>query len=229
MSNTATSGKLTNLVSRLRGIGVVPVIVIDDATQAAPLATALGDGGLPCAEVTFRTAGAEEAIRRMVAARPDMLIGAGTVLTREQVSAAERAGAAFVVAPGFNRGVVEFCLERGIPVMPGVCTPTDIEAALETGVRAMKFFPAEPAGGLRYLKAIAQPYDMVEFIPTGGLNRENFASYLQFDRVIACGGSWMAPRDWIASGAFERIRAEAAATVRAVKSARANKERGAGA
>jgi 2-dehydro-3-deoxyphosphogluconate aldolase/(4S)-4-hydroxy-2-oxoglutarate aldolase len=221
---TNTRDKLKKLVERLRAIAVMPVIVIDESAHAAPLAAALGDGGLPCAEVTFRTDGAEETIRRMVAARPDLLVGAGTVLTRDQVSAAERAGAAFVVAPGFNRGVVDYCLERDMPVFPGVCTPTEIEAALETGVRLMKFFPAEPAGGLRYLKAIAQPYEMVEFIPTGGLNRENFASYLAFDRVVACGGSWIAPRDWIASGAFERIRAEAAATVRAVRVARVNSE-----
>lgn len=217
MSKPATQ---PSVEERLRAIGVVPVIVIDDPVDAAPLANALGDGGLPCAEVTFRTKGAEEALRRMVEARPDMLFGAGTVLTRDQVIAARRAGAAFVVSPGFSLAVVEHCQQRSIPIFPGVCTPTEIEGALEAGVTVMKFFPAEAAGGLRYLKAVSQPYPMVEFIPTGGLDRASIDTYLRFKPILAVGGSWIAPADLIAAKAFDRIRAEAAATVAAVRKAR---------
>ena len=216
-----TSG--ATVVNRLRTCGVVPVLVIDDPENAVPLADALGDGELPCAEVTFRTRGAAESIRRMIAARPDLLVGAGTVLTIEQLDDAQHAGAAFIVAPGFNRTIVEECMQRGLPVIPGVCTPTEIEAAIETGVHVLKFFPAEPAGGLRYLKAIAQPYAMVEFIPTGGLDRASLHSYLRFEPVVACGGSWMATADLIAARAFDRIRAEVEATVAAVRQIRGTK------
>jgi 2-dehydro-3-deoxyphosphogluconate aldolase / (4S)-4-hydroxy-2-oxoglutarate aldolase len=204
------------VLGRLRQHRVVPVIVIDDAGAAVPLARALVDGGLPCAEVTFRTAAAAEALRRMAGELPEMLLGAGTVLTPEQAAAARAAGAAFVVAPGFNPAVVDHCLGHGIPVFPGVCTPSEIEAALRWGLEVLKFFPAEPIGGLPYLKAIAAPYGTVEFIPTGGINPENLLRYLAFPRVVACGGSWMAPTEWIRAGAWEQIRSEAEAAVRAV-------------
>ncbi|HEU0076523.1 MAG TPA: bifunctional 4-hydroxy-2-oxoglutarate aldolase/2-dehydro-3-deoxy-phosphogluconate aldolase, partial [Longimicrobiaceae bacterium] len=159
---------MTEILNRLRQTKIVPVIVIDDPEDALPLAGALAEGGLPCAEVTFRTAGAAEALRRITEAYPEMLAGAGTVLTPAQVSQAREAGARFVVSPGFNPRVVDACQEAGMPVYPGVCTPTEIEMALEKGLNVVKFFPAEPMGGLPYLKAIAAPYGGVDFIPTGG-------------------------------------------------------------
>ena len=205
------------LVDRLQAIRLVPVIVIEDAAQAEGLAEALVGGGLPCAEVTFRTPAAREALRRMTAARPDMLIGAGTVLNPEQARAAREAGAKFVVAPGFNPAVVDYCQENDIPVFPGVCTPTEIEMALGKGLTTVKFFPAEPIGGVAYLKAIAAPYGDVHFIPTGGITTKNVQEYLSFKRVLACGGSWMAPADWISAGDFTRIREESARAVAAVR------------
>ena len=204
----------SRLVDRLARLKIVPVIVIDDPASAAPLASALTSGGLPCAEITFRTAGAAEALRRIRDAAPELLLGAGTVLTVAQADEARSAGATFIVAPGFNPAVVDHCLEHDIPVCPGVCTPTDIEAALGRGLTTVKFFPAEPIGGLKYLKAIAAPYTMMRFIPTGGINADNLRSYLAFDRVVACGGSWMAPAEWIAAKAFDRIREETARAVR---------------
>jgi 2-dehydro-3-deoxyphosphogluconate aldolase/(4S)-4-hydroxy-2-oxoglutarate aldolase len=207
----------SQFVDRLARLKIVPVIVIDDPAGAVSLANALMEGGLPCAEITFRTAGAAEALRRIAGAVPELLLGAGTVLTVAQAREARSAGAAFVVAPGFNPAVVDHCLEHDIPVCPGVCTPTDIEAALAKGLTTVKFFPAEPIGGLKYLKAIAAPYTMMRFIPTGGINADNLRSYLAFDHVVACGGSWMAPAEWITAKAFDRIRDE---TARAVRTAR---------
>jgi 2-dehydro-3-deoxyphosphogluconate aldolase/(4S)-4-hydroxy-2-oxoglutarate aldolase len=203
-------------LSEFARLRIIPVIVIEDPTAASALGSALLEGGLPCAEVTFRTAGAAEALRRLTSEFPEMLVGAGTVLTVQQARDARSAGAQFIVAPGFNPAVVDHCLEHGIPVCPGVCTPTDIEAALTKGVTTLKFFPAEPIGGIKYLKAIAAPYPMARFVPTGGINAENVRSYLAFDRVIACGGSWMAPSEWIAAGHFDRIRDETARAVAAI-------------
>jgi 2-dehydro-3-deoxyphosphogluconate aldolase / (4S)-4-hydroxy-2-oxoglutarate aldolase len=208
-----TTTEMEEVTRRLRAVRVVPVIVIEEAAAAAPLAAALVGGGLPCAEVTFRTKAAGDALRRMVSEQPDMLVGAGTVLTAQQAREARAAGARFVVAPGFGPAVVDYCLEHGIPVYPGVCTPTEIEAALAKGLSVLKFFPAEPAGGVAYLKAIAAPYGMVEFMPTGGITAANLGAYLAFPKVVACGGSWMAPGNWIAAGHFDRIRAEAANAV----------------
>ena len=215
---TPGNSRLADQLARLK---IVPVIVIDDPAAAAPLASALTNGGLPCAEITFRTASAAEALRRMSDAAPELLLGAGTVLTVAQAREARSAGATFMVAPGFNPAVVEHCLEHDIPVLPGVCTPTDIETALAYGITMVKFFPAEAIGGLAYLKAIAAPYGMMRFVPTGGINADNLRSYLAFDRVIACGGSWMTAADWIASKAFDRIRDE---TARAVRVARGDAE-----
>lgn len=203
---------MTDVLDRLRQTRVVPVIVIEDPRNAAPLAGALAAGGLPCAEVTFRTPAAAESIRRMVDAHPDVLVGAGTVLSPAQVDAAIEAGAAFVVSPGFNPAVVDACQARGIPVYPGVCTPTEVEAALGKGLDVLKFFPAEPVGGLPLLKAIAAPYVGVRFMPTGGIHRGNVRDYLALDRVVACGGSWMAPPEWIRAGDWDRIRQEAETT-----------------
>ena len=211
------------LTERLRDGRIVPVIVIDDPNDAIPLGEALLAGGLSCAEITFRTARAGEALRRIAAEVPSLLAGAGTVLTPGQAAAARDAGAQFVVAPGFNPRVVDYCLERDIPVYPGVATPTEVEAAREKGLRVLKFFPAESMGGLAFLRAIAAPYVDVEFIPTGGINASNVASYLAFKKVVACGGSWMAPTEWIAAKQFDRVREESRRAVSA-----ASTERGAG-
>lgn len=207
---------MADLLSRLRKIKVVPVIIIDDPADAVPLAQALTQGGLPCAEVTFRTDAAAEALRRIADSHPEMLAGAGTVLTPQQAKQAKQAGAQFVVSPGFNPRVVDACREMEIPVYPGVCTPTEIEAALEKELNMLKFFPAEPIGGLPYLKAISAPYGAVEFIPTGGIKANHLSSYLGFSSVVACGGSWMAPQEWIKNKDFARIRSEVEQTVKAV-------------
>jgi len=217
--NTATSDMNpdSSIVTQLRRLRLVPVIVIDDPAAAAPLGRALSAGGLPCAEVTFRTAGARDALARLAAECPDVLAGAGTVLTPAQAKDARDAGAKFVVAPGFNPAVVDFCLENSIPVFPGIATPSEIEAAIGRGLTVLKFFPAEPLGGLPYLKAIAAPYVGISFMPTGGISLQNVEAYLSFSRVVACGGSWMAPTEWIASGQFDRISAEVARAVAAVQ------------
>jgi 2-dehydro-3-deoxyphosphogluconate aldolase / (4S)-4-hydroxy-2-oxoglutarate aldolase len=206
------------VVERLRTLRVVPVIVIDSPRDAVPLATALADGGLPCAEVTLRTAGAAEALALIARERPDFLVGAGTVLTPQQADLALRSGAAFAVSPGTNPRVVAHCREIGLPFYPGVATPSDLEAALELGASTVKFFPAEPMGGVKFLKALAAPYGDVSFMPTGGITRDTLAGYLGFPRVVACGGSWMAPSDWIAAGAFDRIRDETRRVVDLVES-----------
>jgi len=205
---TFTFSSLDETLAKLRGVRIVPVIVIDDPADAVPLARALADGGLPCAEITFRTPRAAEALERITAEAPDMFAGAGTVLTPEQAAKARKAGAQFMVAPGFNPRVVDYCLEHDIPVYPGICTPTELEAALEKGLKTVKFFPSEPSGGLAFLKAMAAPYGDVNFMPTGGINAANVATYLAFKRIVACGGSWMAPSEWIAAKQFDRIRDE---------------------
>jgi 2-dehydro-3-deoxyphosphogluconate aldolase/(4S)-4-hydroxy-2-oxoglutarate aldolase len=204
------------VLSRIRSCGVVPVLVVEDAGHAAPLAGALCDGGILCAEVTYRTPAAGEVLRRMREARPEMLVGAGTVLTPAGAGAARAAGAAFIVSPGFNPAVVDYCQDHDIPVYPGVCTPTEIEAAMAKDLRVLKFFPAEPMGGLRTLKAISAPYGEIAFMPTGGITLATLAEYLAFDRIVACGGSWLAPAAWLRDGDFARVREEAARTVSVV-------------
>ena len=203
------------LLARLRATRLVPVLVIDDAADAAPLAAALAAGGLPLAEVTFRTPAAGEALRRIAGEVPEVLVGAGTVLTPDQAQRAVSAGARFVVAPGFSPAVVDWCLGHDVPVFPGVCTPTEVEMALARELTTLKFFPAEPAGGVGYLKAIGAPYGMVRFIPTGGIGAANLASYLALKNVVACGGSWMAPAEWVRARQFDRIREETAKAVAA--------------
>lgn len=183
---------------------LVPVIALEDASQAAPLAAALVAGGLPVAEVTFRTAAAAESIRIM-AERGDMLVGAGTVLTPAQVDEAKTAGATFIVSPGLNPKVVEHAQQVGIPICPGVCTPSDVERAIELGLDVVKFFPAEAFGGLKTLKAIAAPYGQMRFMPTGGIGPANVGDYLAFDRVVACGGSWMVKPDLYTDGNFAPV------------------------
>lgn len=195
----------TDIRDTISRLGVVPVVEIQDPADASALGKALQAGGLPCAEITFRTAFAAEAIRRMRDACPDLLIGAGTVLTREQVDAALDAGAAFLVAPGFNPRVLEHALDRGVPMLPGVSTPSEIEVATDAGASMLKFFPAEVAGGVAFLKAVAPVYQAVRFVPTGGIGPDNLASYLALPNVAACGGSWMVKKDLIAAGRFDLI------------------------
>ena len=208
------------ILEQFRKIGIIPVVVLDDAKDAEALGAALCEGGLPCAEVTFRTAAAEEAIRILSQRYPQMLVGAGTVLTTEQVDRAAAAGAKFIISPGLNPKVVSYCQEKGILATPGVQTPSEIEQALELGLTAVKFFPAEPAGGLKMIKALAAPYTGLSFMPTGGINEKNVRDYLAYDRILACGGSWMVPKDLVKKGDFaaitELVRG-AAAIVKAVR------------
>jgi len=215
-SNPETAASTPEPLALLRRLKLVPVIVIDDPADAVPLARALESGGLPCAEITFRTQHAAAALERISAECPGVLVGAGTVLTAAQAAAARKAGARFIVSPGFGPAVVDYCLDQGIPVFPGVATPTEIEAALAKGLSVLKFFPAEQLGGVAYLKAMSAPYGQVEFMPTGGIFPGNLASYLTCPRVVACGGSWMAPSEWIAAKQFDRIRGEVSTAVAAV-------------
>jgi 2-dehydro-3-deoxyphosphogluconate aldolase/(4S)-4-hydroxy-2-oxoglutarate aldolase len=186
-------------------IGIIPVVKIDDAGKALPLVHALVAGGIPCVEITFRTAAGEEAIRNISKDSPEVLLGAGTVLTSEQAERAVAAGAKFIVSPGFNPRVVSYCKNRGIPIIPGCSNPSDMELAIEFGLDTVKFFPAEQIGGLDYIKAVSAPYPQLKFIPTGGINQNNIARYICFEKVAACGGSWMVSADLINSDNFEKI------------------------
>ena len=211
---------MNKVLEEISKIGIVPVIALDHVEDAAPLAKALIDGGLPCAEVTFRTDAAEESIRIMSEQFPEMLVGAGTVLTTEQVDRAVNAGAKFIVSPGLNPKVVKYCVEKGIPVTPGCANPSDVEVAIELGLEVVKFFPAEAAGGLNMIKAVAAPYTMLKFMPTGGINLGNVEEYLKYDRILACGGSWMVKGDLIKAGKFDEIQkmtADAAALVKRIR------------
>lgn len=183
---------------------IIPVVAIQDAKDSVQLADTLIEGGLPCAEITFRTAAAISAMRIM-AQRGDILVGAGTVLKVDQVKAAVDAGAQFMVSPGFNPKVAGYCVENNIIITPGIITPSDIEAALDFGLEVLKFFPAEAFGGLKTLKAMSGPYATVEFIPTGGISPMNLLDYLQFSKVLACGGTWVAKSDLISEGKFDQI------------------------
>ena len=185
---------------------VVPVVVLDDAKDAEPLAKALVEGGLPCAEVTFRTEEAAESIRIMTEVSPDMLVGAGTVLTTEQVDKAVESGAKFIVSPGFDPEIVDYCIEKNIPVFPGCISPSEVAQAVKRGLKVVKFFPAEQSGGLAMIKAMAAPYNMLKFMPTGGINTKNLKDYLACDKILCCGGSWMVKGDMIKAGEFEKIK-----------------------
>jgi len=205
------------LLERLGELALVPVIKIEHAEHAIQLGEALLAGGLPCAEVTFRTTAAAEAIRRIASTFPEIITGAGTVLSVDQAQKAVLAGAQFIVSPGFNPKVVDWCLEHEVPVTPGVATPTEIDMALDKGLDILKFFPAEALGGIAMLKAIAAPYGEVRFIPTGGINSQNLAEYLKLPMVHACGGSWLSTAKLISAGAFDeitRLTQEAVAIVR---------------
>ena len=198
--------RMKDLAERFHEVGVVPVVVLEDAKDAVPLAQALVEGGLPCAEVTFRTAAAEESIRLMSEKFPEMLVGAGTVLTTEQVDAAVKAGAKFIVSPGFDPEIVDYCLKKEIPVLPGCISPSEVAQAVKRGLKTVKFFPAEPSGGLSMIKAVSAPYTMLKFMPTGGINPSNVKDYLKDDKIFACGGSWMVKGDLVDAGNFDKIK-----------------------
>lgn len=210
------------VVEKIQQISIVPVVVLENTTDAAALAKALCEGGLPCAEVTFRTKAARDSIQIMTKEFPDMLVGAGTVLTIEQVNQAVEAGAKFIVSPGFDPEIVDYCLEKDIPVFPGCVTPSEITQAVKRGLKAVKFFPAESFGGVATIKALAAPYTDLKFMPTGGINAENISNYLKFDKVIACGGSWMVKGELVKAGKFDEIKALSAEAVRLVKEIRGN-------
>lgn len=196
---------MKTLEERFYDYAVVPVVVLNNADDAVPLADALIKGGLPCAEVTFRTDAAEESIRRICESFPDMLVGAGTVLTTEQVERAHKAGAKFIVSPGFDPEIIDCCISIGLPVLPGCITPSEIAQAVKRGLKVVKFFPAEQSGGVAMIKAMAAPYSMVKFMPTGGISTKNLADYLSCDKILCCGGSWMVKEDLIRSGSFDKI------------------------
>ena len=195
-----------DMMEKLSLAGLVPVIKVEDAADAVPLCRALSKGGLPVAEITFRTDAAEKAIRRVHEELPEVMLGAGTVLTKEQVDRAVAASAAYIVSPGLNREIVRYCREKGVPIIPGCANPSDIEVALEEGLKTVKFFPAEALGGIQMIKAMSAPYGGVTFLPTGGINENNLNDYLSFPKVVACGGSWMVPGDAVKAKDWDRIR-----------------------
>ena len=199
---------MNQICKEIGSYGLVPVIKIDDPEKAVPLAKALCDGGLPVAEITFRTACAAEAIARITKEFPDMLVGAGTVLTTEQVDRAVAAGSKFIVSPGFNPKVVAYCVEKGIPIVPGTSRPSDVEAAIELGLDTVKFFPAEAAGGVAMLSSMGGPYANITFMPTGGIDEKNLMDYLTLKNVLACGGSFMVKNKYIDEGRFDLITAD---------------------
>ena len=211
---------MNEVLMKIGQMGIVPVVVLNDVKNAVPLAQSLINGGLPCAEVTFRTEAAQQCIAEISKNFPQMFVGAGTVLTTEQVDRAVDAGAKFIVSPGFNPKVVEYCIKKGYPVTPGIMTPTELEMALEFGLDVVKFFPAENAGGLKMIKAMAAPYTKMKFMPTGGINPQNVREYLQCDKILACGGSWMVKGDLINNGNFaeiEKLTKEASQIVKEIR------------
>ena len=196
---------MNTIIEKLEKMLVVPVVVLDDAKDAEKLADALVEGGLSCAEVTFRTEAAEKSIRIMTDKHKEMLVGAGTVITTDQVDKAVAAGAKFIVSPGFDPEIVDYCIDKNIPVLPGIVTPSEAAQAVKRGLKVVKFFPAEQFGGLQTIKALAAPYTMLRFMPTGGVGMNNLNDYLSCDKVICCGGSWMVKDDLIKSGDFDKI------------------------
>lgn len=198
---------MSTVTEKISTLGVVPVVVLEDAKDAAPLAKALVEGGLPCAEVTFRTDAAEESIKIMTSEYPDMFVGAGTVLTIEQVDRAVAAGAKFIVSPGFDPEIVDYCLSKEISVFPGCITPSEVAQAVKRGLKVVKFFPAEQFGGVATIKAMAAPYVGLKFMPTGGVSAKNLESYLSCDKIVACGGSWMVKGNLVKAGKFDEIKA----------------------
>ena len=210
---------MSDILEQLKKMRIMPIVAIQDAKDSMQLADTLIEGGLPCAEITFRTAAAIHAMRIM-AQRGDILVGAGTVLKVDQVKAAVDAGAQFMVSPGFNPKVAGYCVENNIIITPGISTPSDIEAALDFGLEVLKFFPAEAFGGLKTLKAMSGPYATVKFIPTGGISPKNLLDYLQFSKVLACGGTWVAKSALISEGKFDQILRNTKEAVSLVKTAK---------
>ena len=211
---------MNETLKKIGETGIIPVVVLNRVADAEPLAESLIKGGLPCAEVTFRTDAAEDSIRAIAKKFPDMFVGAGTVLTTEQADRAVDAGAKFIVSPGLNPKVVEHCLKKNYSITPGIMTPSELEIALGFGLDVVKFFPAENAGGLKMIKAISAPYTMMKFMPTGGINTTNVRDYLACDKILACGGSWMVKGDLINAGDFAKIQEltkEAAAIVKEIR------------
>ena len=204
----------------MAGYGVVPVVVLNRAEDARPLAQALCNGGLKCAEVTFRTDAAQESIRLMSESFPDMLVGAGTVLTIEQVDRAVAAGAKFIVSPVFDPEIVDYCILKDIVVIPGTITPSEVAQGVKRGLKVLKFFPAEQAGGVAMIKAMAAPYTMVKFMPTGGINANNLTDYLSCDKITACGGSWMVKSELVDNGQYDKIEEMTREAVELVKKIR---------
>jgi 2-dehydro-3-deoxyphosphogluconate aldolase/(4S)-4-hydroxy-2-oxoglutarate aldolase len=194
-----------DVMKRLHGIGIIPAIVLDRVEDAAPLADALCKGGLPAAEVTFRTPAAHDAMIAMKKQRPELIVGAGTVLTKEQVDSALDAGAEFIVAPGLNPEVVKYCQEKGVAVCPGISSASELEQALALGLHTVKFFPAEAMGGIKTIKALCGPYKTMTFLPTGGVNTNNMLDYLSFNKIFAVGGTWMVKGDLIKNGRFDEV------------------------
>lgn len=219
---SSLGGGPAGFADRLRSAGVLPVVEIDDPGHAVALAQALEAAGLPMIEVTFRTEAAAESLRRIAREAPRVFLVAGTVTSTHQADVALDAGVDLLVAPGLNRDVVEHALRIGLPMLPGVCTPSEVEAAMSLGLAAVKVFPIEPIGGLRYLKALAAPYPSMTWNPTGGITTETLPGYLAVASVLSCGGSWIAPRADIAAGRFEEIAARAAAAVQIVRGLRAS-------
>ena len=193
------------LKTKLQGLKVMPVIQIDDAADAVALAKVLVENGLPAAEITFRTAAAFDAICAIRQAFPEMILCAGTVLTKEQVDLAIEAGVDFVVSPGFNPNTVAYCIERKMPIIPGVNNPSLVEQAMEMGLTLLKFFPAEASGGIAMLKSLTGPYSQIQLMPTGGVNPQNLADYLAISQVVTCGGTWIAPADAIKAHDWDKI------------------------
>lgn len=211
---------MAQIIEQIHRIGIIPVVVLNDARNAPALGRALCEGGLPCAEVTFRTDAAEESISLLAQNEPRLLVGAGTVLTVEQADCAIKAGAKFIVSPGLNPKLVRYCQEKEIPVIPGILTPSEIEQALELGLEVVKFFPAEPAGGLPMIKAMGAAYTKLRFMPTGGITIENVSEYLKCDKILACGGSWMVKEALVDAGRYEEIATlcrQAAGVVKAIR------------
>jgi 2-dehydro-3-deoxyphosphogluconate aldolase/(4S)-4-hydroxy-2-oxoglutarate aldolase len=205
MSANPNSVDLSSILTRIAALKIVPVIALDNSDAALDLGRALVDNGLPVAEITFRTTAASETIRRLRAAHPDMLIGAGTVLNRAQVEQARAAGADFIVSPGLNPNTVLACRELAIPIIPGINNPSAIEQALELGLNALKFFPAEPSGGVRMIKALLGPYPQLRLMPTGGIGPANIRDYLSIPQVLACGGSWMVAEELLRAGNWSEV------------------------
>lgn len=209
---------MDNILEQLEKKRIVPVVVLRNIADAKPLAKALCEGGLPCAEITFRTEAALDCIQIMSEEFPKMLVGAGTVLTTAHADQAMKAGAKFIVSPGFNPTVVKHCIKKKYPIIPGVNNPSDIEAALSFGLTFVKFFPAEASGGLEMIKALSAPYPQMRFMPTGGITPENLYTYLAFEKVAACGGTWMVKDELLKLQNFEEVKRLTEDALRTIRS-----------